>query len=374
MIFTLAICLGGFIQPTTADDFPIWEATEHPYIDSDVSFRDVVFVNRTHGWVTGITSEGIGGGVILHSNDGGESWYEQYHDSEQWFLQIAVINYNTLWVAGLGGMVYTTDGGNHWHNSTRIGSGTTGLIGVIFNNSTHGWTSTNHDLFRTIDAGQSWENVSSWVFDDSGREYYIRNSEIWIIGFQGIYYSDDFGVEWAQVYSQGGWSMSFVENGGAWAVGDNMLASSADGVSWTAQALPRPTPFGGYYPPYFSDMFFIDPSNGWLGGSETPISYTPNGGLDWYDQGVEIDTRIMGIELINQTHGWAVGSKGTILRTTRGNTIGTRLWKGLTDYVILVPIGVTIIGIVAVFMLRKRQRRERQSPQSNEPSSSIGIE
>ncbi|MDF1541173.1 MAG: YCF48-related protein [Candidatus Thorarchaeota archaeon] len=374
IIYTIiAICIGSIARPV-AEILPIWEISEHPYVGSDVSFRDVVFINRTHGWVVGITTEGIGGGVILHSNDSGISWHEQYHDPEQRFQQIAIVDSKTLWVTGLGKLVYTTDGGKHWYNSTTIGSGTSGLSSITFSNVSHGWTSTNADLYKTTDAGQSWENVSSWIFDDTVKEFYIQNSKIWVISFYGIYYSNDFGGEWSQLYTQGGWSMSFLETGGAWAVGSSMLASSFDGYTWQTHELPRPSPFGGYYPPYFSAVSFIDQFNGWLGSIETPIVYTPNGGLDWYDQGVEFDTAIMGLEFINQTHGWAAGSKGVILRTTRGNEIGTRLWKGLTDYVILAPIGITIIGVVTVFILRKHRRRGKQLPQSNEPSSAIGIE
>lgn len=369
----MAICLEGFVQPTTADNPPIWEITEHPYVDSDVTFRDVIFINRTHGWVVGITTEGIGGGVILHSNNSGLSWHEQHHDAEQSFRQIAAIDDRSFWVSGFGCLVYTTDGGKHWFNSTRIGPGTSGLGGLIFYNVTHGWTSTYSNLYKTSDSGQSWENVSSWIFDDTARDFHIRNSEIWAIGFYGIYYSSDFGGEWTQLYPQGGGAMSFLETGEAWAIGSSMLASSLDGYTWQTHELPRPSPFGGYYPPYFSAVSFIDSSNGWLGSIETPIVYTPNGGLDWYDQGVEFDTAIMGLEFINRTHGWAVGSKGTILRTTKGNEIGTRLWKGLTDYVILAPIGLAIIGIVTVAILRKHHRGERL-PQSIEQSGTIGIE
>jgi photosystem II stability/assembly factor-like uncharacterized protein len=369
----IMMILVGVIPISVEGNSPIWEQTNHPYSDTDVSFRDIVFINSTHGWTTGITSEGIGGGIILHSNDSGRSWYEQYHDSEQRFRQIALIDAMRIWGTGFGRLIYTIDGGKSWTNSTTIGSGTTGLSSVTFSNSTHGWTSTNNDIFKTRDSGQSWENITSWNFPDTAREFEIRGSEIWVISFYGIYYSSDYGIEWQQLYSQGGWSLSFISSGGAWAVGSEMLASSFDGYSWSPHELPRPSPIGGVYPPYFSDVIFMDSFNGWIGGLETPVAYTPNGGLDWYDQGIEIDTRIMGLDFINMTHGWAVGSKGTILRTTKGTDIGTRLWRGVTDYVILIPIGVSILGIIVV-IIRKKRRVRKQLPLSNQPSSSIGIE
>ena len=360
LIFTvLVICINGSITSISANDAPIWESIDHPYDDPDLRLRDVVFINRTHGWIVGITSEGNSGGVILYTNNSGNSWQVQHHDASQPFRQIAVVNSDTLWIAGRGMLVYTTNGGQQWHNSTIIGSGTSGLLSVIFVNETHGWTSTKRDLYRTIDGGHSWENMSSWIIDDTVRNFHVYNSEMWAIGFYGIYYSDDYGNTWTQLFDRGGWSLSFVNEYEAWAVADNMVAHSFDGMSWYSQSLPRPSPLGGVYPPYFSDILFLDRSNGWIGGLETPIAYTPNGGWDWYDQGVAGGIRINSLEFLNRTHGWAVGSEGTILRTTRGNVIGVRLWNGLTDYIILSITGFAFIGVLTIIIVGRRFYRRR---------------
>ncbi len=360
VLFSLALCFGGFIQPSAAIEPPIWEVLDNPWSDTYVFYNDVVFINETHGWVTGRTIEGIGGGTILHTDDGGTTWQEQHHDASQAFQQIAVIDQNTLWVTGRGGLVYTTDGGQTWQNSTTIGPGS-GLLAVIFANASHGWTSTKDILYNTVDCGQTWQNVSSWGFDDNVRDFYVQDSEMWAIGFYGIYYSNDLGGTWEQLYNQGGGGMSFPEDGGAWAVDDNMLAYSVDRRTWVSQQLPRPSPLGGFIGPYLSGIFFIDSSNGWLGGTETPVAYTPNGGLDWYDQEAGGNGRIMAFAFINQTHGWAVGSNSVILRTTRGNTIGVRLWKGLTDHVILLPLAALVVGVIIIWKRFPRRRRMRDA-------------
>lgn len=359
-LLAILVLFGGSVHTVTANNDPIWEELTNPYTDTEVTFRDVVFINETHGWVTGITTEGIGGGVILHTNDGGNSWHEQHHDATQAFRQISVVSDNTIWVAGRGGLVYTLDGGQEWRNSTTIGSGTSGLPSVIFTNSTHGWTSTNRNLYKTVNGGHTWENVTSWNIDDTARDFFIRNSEFWIIGFYGIYYSTDFGITWTQLFEKGGWSLCFIDSNGAWAVADDMIAYSIDGLVWNTQPLPRPSPFGAINPPYFSDIFFLDSSNGWVCGLETPVAFTPNGGRDWYDQGIEEGIRIMALAFLNQSYGWAVGSNGIIFRTTHGSVYRTRLWQGLTDYVILYPISLSLIGVLSAAIIIRHYRRKKR--------------
>ncbi len=332
-----------------------WEQVESDY--PDALFRDVVFVNASHGWITGQVERGRGEGIILHTNDSGITWHEQFYNESQVFRHIEVIDQETLWVAARGRLYYTTDGGQIWNERVNIGPGS-GLLHVRFMNTTHGWTSTGRILYKTVDGGQSWQIVPSWTFNDTARYIHTSTIGLWIIGFYGIYFSSFNSEIWEQRFNQGGRSMSFVNDGMAWAVGSGMLARMVDGQTWISQTLPRPNPFGGFRLPYFSDIAFLDTSNGWLVGQETPIAYTPNGGWDWYAQDVPIESRIMSIFLHNQTHGWATGSNGVIMKTTKGNTIGTRLWKGVTDQVILSIIGISVLGIVgAIALLRRRKRR-----------------
>jgi len=356
----IMVFLLGSLHPAAANDTPIWDILDNPHSNSEVSYKDVKFLNSTHGFVVGVTTEGIGGGVILYTNNSGDSWFEQHHDANQRFRQISIINQNVIWVTGYGGLVYTTDGGLNWTNSTTIGSGTSGLGAISFINETHGWTSTNEVLYTTSDSGATWEDIPSWQYNDTARDFHISGARIWLIGYYGIYYSSDFGGTWSQQFGQGGWSLSFTEGDIAWAVADNMLAQSNNGLNWNYQALPRISPFDGFSPPYYSDVLFLTSTIGWLAGLETPIAFTPNGGIDWYTQNTGTDNiRINGLDFINQTHGWAVGSRGTIIRTTMGDSYSLRLWKGLTDYVIVIPVAIAaVIGMISIVMLWKRIRNK----------------
>ena len=346
-----------------------WEKIESEYPEG--VFRDVVFVNDSHGWIVGQVELGLGEGIILHTNDSGITWYTQVYNESQFFRYIEVIDQDTLWVSGRGRLFHTTDGGKIWRESVDIGSGQSGISHVTFSNKTHGWTSTNDVLYKTDNGGQSWQIEPSWTVNDTARCIHISTSGLWIIGFFGIYFSSFNSDNWEQRFHQGGWSMSFVNDVEAWAVGDGMLARMIDGQTWTSQTLPRPSPFGGFLLPYFSDIVFLDSSHGWLVGEETPIAYTLNGGWDWYAQDTPIDSRVLSIFMFNQTDGWAVGGNGVIMKTTNGNTIGTRLWKGMTDQVILSIVGLSSTGIIVVIALLIYIKRRKRGTIKLAPSISL---
>jgi len=221
-----------------------------------------------------------------------------------------------------------------------------------FINETHGWTSTMNDVYRTTDGGQTWQNITTWTFDDTLKLiHFVTTTEAYAIGIYGIYHSEDSCETWERQYSQGGWSLSFVSDRAAWAVADSWIAKMSDGETWIEQPTPRSTSgLGLSSPPYFTDVFFIDQMHGWLVGLETPVAYTPNGGATWYAQDVpdEMDRRMMAVHFVNNTHGWAVGSGGYIMRTTNGNGRGAALQTPFEIPLSYVAVGILVVIVVVV--------------------------
>jgi photosystem II stability/assembly factor-like uncharacterized protein len=352
-----------------------WELVDHPYDLSNTEFRDVEFINSTHGWVVGGNGTDFHGGIVLHTTDGGETWDLQLYNSSQYFRQIAVIDDQTVWVSGFGSLFYSLDGGQSWNESVVVG-GTSGMSTVAFINRTHGWTATVSTLYKTEDMAVTWEPVPGWSFgwDMPKSIHFISSTEAWAIGYAGIYYSSDGCETWTQRHDQGGWGFSFVDDVEAWAVADDMLAHMVDGETWTELALPRKSPFPYPTPPYFTDILFLDENHGWIVGSEVAVLYTPNGGLDWYDQTAQLTEelkyihRVMAVDFINLTHGWAVGANGNIFRTTHGDYLGPRLFYGLTDPIFLRDVGMVVAVIVVLpsgllfWRRRKRRARLRRAP------------
>ncbi len=336
-----------------------WQILNHSFSQKDAILGDVRFVNSTHGWVVGQNKSGLGGGIILNTKDCGDSWQLQLYEDSHTFRSIDIIDKQTIWVTGTGGLVYSTNGGMTW-NESKVIDIQAGLGAVKFINETHGWTSTMNDVYKTIDGGQTWQNITSWTFSDTLRMIHLVSpTEAWAIGFFGIYHTEDACETWEESFSRGGWSLSFVSDTEAWAVADTWLAKMTDGETWIEQPAPRNAPFPPPIAPYFTDILFLDSENGWIAGDETEIAYTPNGGLDWYSQDFPGDTRVIAIDFINLTHGWAVGWGGYIYRTIHGNSLGTRLWMGMSDPILVVFISIPaalFIVFCVMFLVRRRKR------------------
>lgn len=356
-----------FFNPTQSET--TWETLNQDYVSNDIEPRDIKFVNATHGWVLSQRESGILHGIILHTNDSGDSWYQQYYNESQRFAQIAAIDSETLWVTAIGGVFHTENGGSIW-NKTKIGDANDFFYAIYFFNRTHGWTTSREIMYKTTDSGQSWEAVDSWTFDDDWglMIHFVSPLEGWIIGFFGIYHTGDDGATWKKVVDRGGWAMSFVSSTEAWAIADDWLAHMTNGQTWIEKPLPR-TSLLPARPPYFTDILFLDENNGWIVGDETEVAYTPNGGKDWFSQSFPHDNRVLRIDFINVTFGWAVGWNGYIYRTTRGNSLGTPLLAGLIDTLlpwIVGALAAIVIVISSVAVVRRRRQRIIASHQGAE--------
>lgn len=335
-----------------------WEIVEHSYFHDDTNFRDIAFVNSTHGWVVGQNQTGLYGGIILHTKDGGNSWNLQHYNYSQRFRTISIIDHQTLWVSGARGLVYTTDGGLTW-NWTQIVDINAGLGAVQFVNATHGWTSTLNEIFETVDGGQTWQNITSWNYEDSLRMIqFVSPSEAWGIGFSGIYHTADTCATWERKHSQGGWALTIVSESEGWAVADDLLLHMTDGETWVEQPQPRKTHSPLFPTPYFTDILFLDEAHGWIVGLEMPVAFTPNGGLSWYAQSVPetMDRRMNAIDFVNLTHGCAVGSGGYILLTSHGSDLGSLLLTEGT-YTNFFSIGTILLVLLGGVILWYRHRR-----------------
>jgi photosystem II stability/assembly factor-like uncharacterized protein len=137
-----------------------------------IDFRDVWFVNREHGWLTGVQI--IVGGessrpVLFETTDGGDTWKEVIIDADVWPSAICFIG-EEGWLAGhqrivngesvemRGVLLNTKDAGKHWV-PVQFASDEPALTNVRFADKTHGWLVGGNRLFRTEDGGNTWRPV-----------------------------------------------------------------------------------------------------------------------------------------------------------------------------------------------------------------------
>ncbi len=338
-----------------------WITLESDY--PAATFEDVEFINSSHGWVVGILYPNITrGGIILHTENGGDTWETQLADDTQLFFQLEVVNEHTVWVTGLGRLYFTNDSGESWHISLAGNSRLSGMSMVEFLNETHGWTATMRILYKTTDGGQTWQNVAGWTFEDHPRDmHFLSENDVWVIGFDGIYHSEDGAETWEQVFDRGGASLSFLNEDEAWGVSDSSLLHMKQDHTWEVMVIPGRLPSFRLRSPYCTDIQFIDDQHGWIVGHEIAVMHTPDGGSTWYQQSVpaNMGSRMLAVCFIDELHGWVVGYDGCILRTSAGGNLDALLLSGQQDLLLIAIGGAGIVIVLPVgwFVLRRRKGR-----------------
>ena len=143
---------------------------------------------------------------------------------------------------------------------------------IGFANTTYGWTSTNQQLFYTVDSGETWNVSTGWTYQDTVRRIYVHTPDVMgAIEFRGIYHSKNGGISWEQVFDSGGWALSFATQNKGWAVADSMLAETETGTSWEEVPIPKASPIPGFRSPYLTDIQFVDELTGWIVGSQPAV-------------------------------------------------------------------------------------------------------
>ena len=208
----------------------------------------VFFVDDTHGWAVGHDA------LILHSNDGGENWIEQYRDSELeaplldiWFAD----SQKGFVVGAYGSMLRTDDGGANWEN---IGDELDNEDGFHLNAIT---SIKDAGLFvvgemgvmlRSTDEGDSWEAVES-PYEGSlfGLLPTHQEQSLVVYGLRGhLFRSEDFGDSWQEIglstpqggqLRQGLADGAMLDDGRLLVVGHGgaVLSSSDNGLSFTTK-------------------------------------------------------------------------------------------------------------------------------------------
>jgi photosystem II stability/assembly factor-like uncharacterized protein len=165
----------------------------------------VFFVNDKKGWVTGHDS------LILATEDGGETWTEQFIDLEReaplldiWFKNAE----HGFAVGAYGVMLETTDGGAQWDDiSDRLDNEDQRHLNGITEIKDAGLFVVGEmgSMYRSADWGQTWETVEGpyegSLFGVSGTS---ESGSVLVYGLRGhLFRSSNFGNSWQQVDLQG---------------------------------------------------------------------------------------------------------------------------------------------------------------------------
>lgn len=161
----------------------------------------VYFVDAQLGWAVGHDA------LILHSNDGGLNWVQQYQDLslEAPLLDIWLADaHNGYAVGAYGTVLHTQDGGQHWDSLDDALDNEEGVhLNAITAVKDAGLFIVGEmgGMFRSVDNGASWETLDS-PYEGSlfGVQATTQAHTLLAYGLRGhVFRSADFGESWQKI-------------------------------------------------------------------------------------------------------------------------------------------------------------------------------
>lgn len=270
---------------------------------------DVTFIDATTGWA-------VGNGSIIHTDDGGMTWYTQKGSGR--LHGVHFIDGNTGWAVGSwSDIFYTTDGGSNWiEQSSGINAE---FYDVHFFNADQGWAvGGSGKILSTVDGGANWHEQDSGTSSSLYSICFFDAATGWIVGRNGrILATTTGGQTWEEQVSgvtNHINSVYFLDAQKGWAVGDKeiILHTEDGGINWQIQQA------SGTSSQSLESVYFLDNMTGWAAGREGKILKTLDGGESWGIQESGISSGLNSVFFVDAETGWTVGSNGTILKTITG--------------------------------------------------------
>jgi photosystem II stability/assembly factor-like uncharacterized protein len=305
-----------------------WERIDVP---TDEWLRSVWFADSLTGWAAG------NNGVIIHTQDGGDSWTFQDSQTENNIVDIFFLNPDTGWASSFNYtqspygtiLLKTTDGGQNW-TPEAYPEENIFINCILFLDPLNGWMGGSpHALVRTTDGGQSWQQAS---IDTATLAFF----PVLKINFYDAHYGyacggmfDIAGVIWRTWDGGKTWqaidvldapadevrglhckdSLNVVGAGGDpdFGFGVGIIHTEDGGLSWDYDEI-------GYQGNAY-DLDFRSETEAWAPlGPRRKFIFSTDGGEKWTEIYTPDSVVIFDIIFPDSMHGYAVGPEGAMLR------------------------------------------------------------
>ncbi len=361
--------INPFIQ-RTSDGGATWNPQSAPIPSGSGPVSSVCFPTPQVGWAVVSSIYQSPAGTILHTTNGGDSWFVQgstglhynYALDAPDTLHVAILSTQVLSPASAR-LVVSTNGGRNWSSynlptysygygcqyrgsnvwvaqdcsqilhSAAHGAGLDWQFHAPFWQSV-GWSSAESGWlvagsstgpgysFRTTDGGQSWardRNAPGGV-----QVQFVDASHGWMLqegNSAKVYRTTDGGQNWAQFgVGTSSWvgRMFFATRDSGWVCGSQgtMRVTANGGSTWSGQSLGTTN--------YCEDVFMLNSKTGWAaggyGGGNAFIRHTTDGGVNWQTQSPGGSAHINRLFFLDAQNGWAGCYGGGVQRTTNGGS------------------------------------------------------
>ncbi|MBE2190143.1 MAG: hypothetical protein IAE98_11810, partial [Candidatus Kapabacteria bacterium] len=285
-----------------------------PDSDEYADVLDIYFLDSLNGWIASWYA-------IYRTYDGGLTW-QILNDKLRWFEILHFNDDKNGWCIRDRKLYNTSDGGINW---TEIESPAR-LYDFYSVSNNHIYVKTYDDWFSSYDGGKNWDTLKiSNTYNGDIRKIAFRNNANGYAIDDNLNTTSDGGKSWVKVINEiipGVQHMKmFSDNLGFLISWDNLLYSTTNGgESWTQRSSKTdfyPRTFGGD----FKSLHAFDENNIWAFNWSNELGFSSNGGASWTmnNEFKNVFSPILKkIQFINSTHGWIVGSLGTLINTTDG--------------------------------------------------------
>ncbi|HLF65013.1 MAG TPA: YCF48-related protein [Saprospiraceae bacterium] len=270
---------------------------------------------------TGAQTLLVGGPGLFRTDDGGETWdfvfIGQTLDGVYRIRAFDEMN----WIAmGLSTFARTTNGGMDWE---VLAMPDNSAFAADFTDMNNGWAGSGpfdaYQVYKTTNGGMDWNLADDDIYPIITDIEMINTQVGFLSGRDHMYKSTNGGADWEKLHDDVQPSINgihAVNEDIVWCTLNNgfVFFTLNGGADWE-QINPNLINSNQVF-----DLFATEDGRVWLPGKYASIQYTMNNGQSWEEQTPGSKNSLFDVEFDANT-GFAIGSEGTILRTTNGGAI-----------------------------------------------------
>jgi photosystem II stability/assembly factor-like uncharacterized protein len=334
LIFSALIALTIFILKTN-NTYAQW--VDYFWYNQELGeyfINDVNFADPNTGWSAGIarsyTIPPTYWSIVLYTFDGGVTWTKPDIPLTKSMNSIQSLNSSILYVSGDSNtIIKSVNSGVSWQIlSPPVISSSDYSWAMYFTDPNTGWisttvTSSSPRTYSTTNGGASWNAISNAGFSKIS---FLNNTAGFGINGSGLYRTTNGGVSWnVQIPDSLITGFTFLNQSQStgWCFSAHSLYSNtAKGKGWNT------TDGGNNWNLMYSNdtvnsftrVKFFDPVTGYANnftGSPSRISKTSNGGQTWFNP-TDLRYDFSNMFFVNPSDGWADGTYGIYAKTTAG--------------------------------------------------------
>lgn len=239
--------------------------------------KDIKFANANTGWIIGNNSS------IKKTTNGGINWFSQSSGISETLYEIAVVDYNNVYISADYGILKTTNGGTEW---TYISHGLFFPNGIDVLEETVICSGMN-SIAKSTNGGLNWT-----INNETSLSYTMLTS-VEIVNQNEIFLCGDFDISSSKI-----------------------LKSTNGGINFNIVFTSSSSPDYG-----MNDIVFLNPQKGFVCGNNKKIYFTLNGGAVWDSVNFSNHFNIAKwnrLSFFNNLYGYAAGLNNIYGITTNG--------------------------------------------------------